>query len=239
MCSECNPLNPSRRHLLVGAAASIAAATFSASFAGAAAAAEAPTVTVDPDEALKRLQEGNARYVANTATNKDFSAGRMARAAGQAPFAAILGCADSRVAPELAFDQGPGELFVTRVAGNFANEDGIATLEYGVAVLGVRLIMVLGHASCGAVEATIKVVKDGTQLPGHLPSLVDAIRPAVDKAMAAKPDDLLAAATLENVRQNVAYLLSVEPIIAEAVKAGKIKVVGAVYDIATGKVTPV
>jgi carbonic anhydrase len=155
------------------------------------------------------------------------------------PFAAILSCADARLSPEIVFDQIMGDLFVLRVAGNMATPEMIASLEYAVAVLGVRLIMVLGHASCGAVDATIKVVKEGTELPGHLPSLVDAIKPAVEKAMTAKPNDLLAAATAENVRINVAYLASVDPIIAEAVKSGKVKVVGAVYDIATGKVTPV
>ena len=98
-----------------------------------------------------------------------------------------MSCADSRLAPELAFDQGPGELFVVRVAGNFVNEDGLASLEYGAMVLGVPLIMVLGHSSCGAVDATIKVVKDGSTLPGHLPSLINAIRPAVVAAQAKIP----------------------------------------------------
>src|SRR6185312_17425029 len=98
-----------------------------------------------PDEALKLLVEGNVRYAANDPRERDFSAGRASRALGQAPFAAILGCADSRVAPELAFDEGPGELFVVRVAGNFVTPNGLASLEYGAVVLGVKAIMVLGH----------------------------------------------------------------------------------------------
>jgi carbonic anhydrase len=99
-----------------------------------------------PEAALSLLIEGNARYVANAPRERDFSAGRASRAPRQAPFAAILGCADSRVAPELAFDQGPGDLFVVRVAGNFVTDDGLASLEHGAAVLGIKLILVLGTA---------------------------------------------------------------------------------------------
>ena len=110
-------------------------------------------------------------HAANLSTNRDPSAGRIARAAAQYPFAAIVSCADSRVVPEFAFDQGPGELFVVRVAGNVVDDDGLATLEYGVKALGVPLIVVLGHSGCGAVAATIKVVKEGVTLPGHLPGL--------------------------------------------------------------------
>src|SRR3712207_3984048 len=108
------------------------------------------------------------------------SAGRVARAAVQYPFAAILSCADSRVSPELAFDQGPGELFVVRLAGNFVNDDGLASLEYGTRFLGVPLVMILGHSNCGAVSATIKVLQEGAALPGHLPELVNSIKPAVE-----------------------------------------------------------
>ncbi|HEY9567097.1 MAG TPA: carbonic anhydrase, partial [Thalassobaculum sp.] len=116
-------------------------------------AAAAPNA-IGPDAALERIRAGNARYVAQTPVEKDFSAGRAARAQAQYPIASILGCADSRVAPELLFDQAPGELFVTRVAGNFVNDDGLASLEYGVKFLGIPLIVVLGHSGCGAVGAT-------------------------------------------------------------------------------------
>ncbi len=191
---------------------------------------------IPPDEALKRLMDGNARYAVNTSKNKDFSAGRAARVKGQYPIAAILGCADSRVSPELLFDQGLGDLFVVRVAGNFVNTDGLASLEYGVQVLGIPLIMVLGHSSCGAVSATIKAVKEKTQLPGHLPELIDAIRPAVEAVALHPTDNLLAAVTAENVRQNVTRLATADPLIAKFVADGKVKVVGAVYDLATGKV---
>jgi carbonic anhydrase len=130
-------------------------------------------------------------------------------------------------------------LFVVRVAGNFVNEDGLASLEYGAIVLGVPLIMVLGHTNCGAVNATIKVVTDGTTLPGHLPSLINAIRPAVKAAQAKAPTNLLAEATAENVRLNVKKLEAAKPILSDLVAAGKVKVVGAIYDIASGKVSPV
>lgn len=199
-------------------------------------AAGTPANAIGPDEALKRLVDGNARYAANTAANKDFSAGRAARAESQHPFAAIVSCADSRVAPELAFDQGPGELFVVRVAGNFVNTDGLASLEYGVKFLGIPLIMVLGHTNCGAVDATIKVLKDNAELPGHLPELVNSIKPAVEVAKKAGSDDLLDRAITENVRHNVAELNKAEPIVSRLVGDGRVKVVGGVYDLATGKV---
>jgi len=192
--------------------------------------------SIAPDEALKRLMDGNARYVGNTPNNKDFSAGRAARAAAQYPIAGLVSCADSRVAPEIAFDQGLGDLFVVRVAGNFVQTDGLASLEYGVKVLGMPLIMVLGHTNCGAIAATIKVMQENIVLPGHLPSLVDAIRPAVEIAEKAKPANLLDAAIAENVRYNVTKLQKATPIISEFVAKGKVKIVGAVYDIASGTV---
>jgi carbonic anhydrase len=143
------------------------------------------------------------------------------------------------VAPELVFDEGPGDLFVIRIAGNFVNEDGLASLEFGSAVLGSQLIMVLGHSECGAIKATIDVVENGTELPGHLPALATALRPGVEKAIAEKPANLLEAATAENVRFNVASLKAATPIIADLVASGKLEIVGGVYDIATGKVTMV
>ncbi len=239
MCEQCNKPNLSRRSLFgLGLAATVAAAAFPSLPAWSQATSAAPGA-VSPDEALKRLQQGNTRYAANASMNKDFSVGRAARASAQYPFASILSCADSRLSPELAFDQGLGDLFVVRVAGNFTNEDGLASLEYGAVVLGVPLILVLGHSNCGAVNATIKVVKEGTTLPGHLPSLINAIRPAVVAAEAKKPADLLAEATAENVRLNVQRLQTAKPLLADLVAAGKLKVAGAVYDIATGKVTAV
>jgi carbonic anhydrase len=125
------------------------------------------------------------------------------------------------------------------VAGNFVNEDGLASLEYGAKVLGVPLIMVLGHSSCGAVSATMKVIKDKIELPGHLPALVNAIRPAIEQAEKSNPNNSLDQAIIENVRFNVKRLEGAKPIIAELVSAGRLKIVGGVYDIGTGKVTMV
>lgn len=191
---------------------------------------------ISPDEALKRLMDGNGRYVANTATNRDLSAGRAARAEAQFPIAGLISCADSRVAPELAFDQGPGDLFVVRVAGNFVDVSGLASIEFGVAVLGIPLLMVLGHSGCGAISATIDVIEQGTELPGHLPELVNSLKPGVERALAEKPSDPLVAATKAKVAYNVEQLKKATPIVEEAVSSGKVKVVGGVYDIATGKV---
>ena len=151
------------------------------------------------------------------------------------PFASVLSCADSRIAPEYAFDAGRGDLFVCRVAGNFANDDTVASLEYSVAVLGAPLILVLGHDSCGAVDATIKSLKDGTTLPGHLPSLVKALTPAVN-AVAQRPGNALDNAIRQNVLDNVAKLKSAAPILSAAAEQGKIKVVGGIYRLKDGRV---
>ncbi len=230
MCDDC--LRLSRRSLLAGGAAAWIGMATTPVWADAPVAPNA----ISPDDALKRLMAGNARYATNMATHKDFSAGRAARALKQYPFASIVSCADSRVAPELAFDEGPGELFVVRVAGNFVNDDGLASLEYGVKFLGTPLIMVLGHTNCGAVDATIKVVSENAELPGHLPGLVDAIKPAVETAKKAGDENLLDRAIAENVRHNVARLQTSQPILSRFVEEGKVMVVGAVYDLATGKV---
>lgn len=240
MCQLCEERRSglSRRHLLGGGlvVAGMAAASALSSTAAFARSAT-PPVGLAPDAALSRLLDGNARYAANTSTNKDFAAGRAARAKAQFPVAAILSCADARVAPELVFDQGPGELFVVRVAGNFINDDGLASLEYGVDFLGVRLLVVLGHSGCGAVSATIEAIQEGTTLPGHLPELVEALKPGIEAAIKKKPLDLLVEATKENVRHNVQRLQEAGPVIKEVVAAGKVKVVGGYYDIATGKVS--
>jgi carbonic anhydrase len=177
------------------------------------------------------------RFALNEGASRrhDFKAEREALVGGQNPFASILSCADSRIAPEYAFDSGRGDLFVCRVAGNFANEDTVASLEYGTAVLNSPLILVLGHDSCGAVDAAIKSLKDNTTLPGHLPSLVNALAPAV-KAARDQPGDLLANATRQNVIDVVARLKSATPILSAAANEGKIKIVCGIYRLASGKV---
>jgi carbonic anhydrase len=194
-----------------------------------------PQNVLSPDAALERLLKGNNRYVEGVALRHDFKHERGALAGGQNPYAAVLSCADSRIAPEYAFDCGRGDLFVCRVAGNFATSEVVASLEYAVAVLGVPLIMVLGHESCGAVEAAIKSLKDDKALPGHMPSLVDGIAPAV-KAVSQQAGDVLGNAIRQNVIDNVRKLNSATPILSAAVEQRKLRVVGGVYGLRDGRV---
>ncbi len=194
-----------------------------------------PENVISPDAALERLVRGNARYVEGVAMRYDFKTEREALVGGQNPYAAILGCADSRIAPEYAFDAARGDLFVVRVAGNFANDDVIASLEYSIAFLNVPLIMVLGHGSCGAVEAAIKSVVDHAELPGHLPSLANALAPAV-KAATGQPGNLLDNAIRQNVVRNVQTLMTAMPILRKYVEEKKVRVVGGIYNLGTGKV---
>ncbi len=242
MCEVCrreslsHQAQPSRRGLLrlFGAAAAGLALT------GTVNAKEAkkppkPQNVVSPDASLELLTKGNMRYVDGVARRHDFKSEREALVGGQNPYAGILSCADSRIAPEYAFDSGRGDLFVCRVAGNFANDDTIASMEYAVAILHTPLIMVLGHDACGAVDATIKSLKDNTTLPGHLPSLVTSLAPAV-KAVSGKPGDPLDNAIRQNVTDNVAKLKSATPILNSAVEQGKLKVVGGIYRLKDGRV---
>jgi carbonic anhydrase len=190
---------------------------------------------VSPKDALDRLMDGNARYVNGLAKRYDFVAERGTLVGGQNPYAAILSCADSRVAPEVAFDSGLGDLFVCRVAGNFVDRDNLASLEYAVDSLKTPLILVLGHESCGAVKAAIAAVVDKADLPGHLPALVAGIGPAVE-AVVNQPGDLLLNATKENVRRNVEALKTAGPIVSTAVNAGRVQVVGGLYRLQSGQV---
>lgn len=192
-------------------------------------------------EALRRLEEGNARYRTGEGSLRDYTAGRAERAAAQYPFAAVLGCADSRVAPELAFDQGPGDLFVVRVAGNLVDDYGLASLEYAVRYLGVSLVVVLGHSSCGAVAAAGQVHRDKAELPGALPGLVAGIEPAVQPLLDERPDtsvdDLLEQLVAANVDHNVAALERENPVLSPERQAGRLAIVGATYDIKTGEIS--
>jgi len=194
-----------------------------------------PENVLSPDAALDRLMKGNTRYVEGITRRHDFRHEREPLAQGQNPFAAVLSCADSRIAPEFCFDTARGDVFVCRVAGNFADEEIIASFEYAVSVLNAPLIVVLGHDACGAVDATIKSLKDNTSLPGHLPALVHALTPAV-QAVQGKPGDLLANAIRANVAMNVDRLKTTTPILKAAVDDNKLRVVGGVYELKTGRV---
>jgi len=227
----------SRRNFLRLLGGATGAMTLAAGAGRLLAAGEAPKPenVLTPGEALARLKRGNERYVEGVTKRVDFAAEREALAGGQNPFAGILSCADSRIAPEYAFDSGRGDLFVVRVAGNFVARDGLASFEYAVKFLGTPLLVVLGHDKCGAIDAAIKVVKDGAELPGHLPHLVSNLEAAVKKAET-EPGDLLANAIRENVLLNIEELKTASPILSEYVHSGKVQVVGGVYKLATGKV---
>lgn len=179
------------------------------------------------------LKEGNTTFLKGSCTVT--TTGRIHElAGGQAPFAVIVACSDSRTPPGALFNRGPGDLFIVRVAGNTVDAAGLGTIEYGVAVLGAPLVLVLGHTQCGAVEAAVKAVKDGAKFPGSIGTLVAPIVPAV-KSLKGN-DDLVNRAVRANVQRVVARVKAAKPIVSKAVVEGKAKVVGAVYDLASGKV---
>ena len=184
-----------------------------------------------PDQALQMLVTGNRRYISGLAQHPNQSAERrLEMVSGQHPFAIVLGCADSRVPPEVFCDQGLGDLFVIRNAGNVVDEVVFGSLEYGVEHLGVPLVMVLGHTQCGAVTAAVQ----GGHAPGHLGSVVDRIRPAV-AASIGQAGDVVLNAVRANVRLAVEAIKACEPLLAHAVKLEHLKVVGSLYHLDTGE----
>jgi carbonic anhydrase len=198
-----------------------------------------PMARLTADEALAELVAGNQRFVSGALHNprrrpEDF----RAVANAQYPEAVIVACADSRVAPELLFDTGVGDLFVIRVAGNVVDGAGVTvkgSIEYAVAELHVPLVLVLGHSNCGAVKAAVTHIDHKDSLPGAINGLVALIKPAAVQAKGL-PGDIYVNTTRENVRIGVAKLQGLEPILAPKVKQGDVKVIGAVYDLHTGKV---
>ena len=187
---------------------------------------------ISSDEALEKLLQGNRRFLTGKSTVlKQMAGRRQAVAAGQHPFAIILGCSDSRVPPEIVFDHTLGDLFIVRVAGNIVHDPGLGSIEYAATHFGAPLLMVLGHAQCGAVAAALA----GGEAPGHIRSLVDAIRPAVD-GVRDQPGDPLDNAVRANIRRIVGELKASQPILADLVGEKKLKVVGAHYTLLSGKV---
>jgi len=186
--------------------------------------------SLTPDAALVQLMAGNKRFTADkmTAYEHDLAILKESTIEKQEPFAAVLSCADSRVPVELIFDESIGHIFVTRVAGNVITPEIVASLEYGAAVLGTKVLLVMGHAGCGAVKATIL----GKEVPGQISALYPHIQPAVDQA-----SDNLEGATKANARIQAALLRESSTVVSALVKEGKLKVAAAYYDIADGSVS--
>lgn len=194
-----------------------------------------PENILTPDQALERLMQGNERYVSGKSVPLDFHDVEAALVKGQNPYAAILGCSDSRVSPEHCFDEALGDLFVARGAGNYLTNDNIATLEYAVAVLNTPLIMVLGHEGCGAVQAAIEAVDHHRDFPGHIQLLASAIAPAV-RAVSDTSAGRLVNVTKENVIMTVERLRTKTPVLDYFHDQKKIRIVGGIYHLSTGKV---
>lgn len=230
-----------RRHLL-GAAGAATLMPAAAAMAAAASPAPAPSkggkTTLTADQALGLLKEGNRRFVADMpATGPISRKRRLEIAKSQAPFAVLVSCSDSRVGPEQLFGRGLGELFIVRNAGNTASSnEAMGSIEYGVGVLGAPLIVVLGHERCGAVAAATEVVEKNASFPGSIGRMVEPIIPAALMSRG-RNGDWVDNAVRANVRRTVEQLrTAVEPILLDPQKQGKLKVVGAYYDLDTGAV---
>ena len=221
-----------RRRLLAAVGGGVMGVTVPGLLPTAATAQDRPNpADLTPKDALDLLYTGNQRFSVGKPEAPHRDLDRLNEVApAQKPFAAFLGCADSRVPIEIVFDQGFGDLFVTRIAGNVSTPEITGSLEFGTLVLGAKVLFVLGHTNCGAVTAAVKA----NEVPGQISSLFYHIRPA---ARAAKGD--VAAAVKENVRNQMDVLREASPVIARLVRQGKLIVAGGVYNLATGKVIPV
>lgn len=227
----------SKRQFLSGACCGAAALT--TGFVVSAAAEEVHTPVpagISPDEALALLKKGNDDFMADAdAPPAHDRKRRLEIAKTQHPFAVLVGCSDSRVSPELLFGRGLGDLFIVRVAGNTVDLTGLGSIEYAVEHLGVPLIVVMGHERCGAVSAAVSVVKENAAFDSAMEAMIAPIVPAVLKAQA-QDGDLLDNAVRENVKRVVARLETSGPIIGEKLESGRLKIVGARYDLDDGKV---
>lgn len=194
---------------------------------------------VTADQALEKLQKGNVRFVSGKQEHpgQDFARRELTSTKGQHPFATILSCSDSRVPPEILFDQGIGDIFIIRVAGNVANVDEAASIEYAVDHLNTPLLVVLGHTQCGAVTAVV----EGADAHGNIPALLRSIVPAVAGVRAKNPKasgpQLISDCIKANVWQAIEDLFRTSAIVTAKAKDNKLKVVGAMYDISTGRVS--
>ncbi len=236
MCGNCESGGIGRRSLLKLGAAGLVALGLAAS--GRADAAGGAPTALSPDEALAALKTGNQRYVSNPQLCAvDLAKQRSAVAGHQAPWASIISCADSRVPPELVFGgHGVGELFVARNAGNLVDTATLGTVEYGAAVLGSPLIVVLAHTSCGAVKAACDVVTKNATYPGAIGPMIDPILPAA-LAVRDEPGDFVNNAAKESAKRTAARLTAASTLLAGLAGAGKLKIAPAIYDLDTGVVS--
>jgi carbonic anhydrase len=194
--------------------------------------------TVSAEQAEKLLKEGSQRFI-KSYCGKNPKQGNKCLAdvnMSQAPFAVVVACSDSRVPPELLFDRGLGDLFIIRLAGNIVNDAALGSIEYAVEHLGVPLVVVMGHKRCGAVQAAVEAVNKNEKVPEHLSAIVNAIKPAVEQVKG-QPGDEVDNAVRANIKLVVAKIKAAKPIIAPAVKAGKVRVLGAYFDLDDGRVT--
>ena len=190
---------------------------------------------VGADEALRRLKAGNERFAAGKATHEHQKAERRHEVAkAQKPFAVVVCCSDSREPPEIIYDEGLGDLFVVRTAGNVVDDIGMGSIEYAVEHCDTQLIVVLGHSHCGAVEAAVS----GGEAHGHIRAVVDAIKPAVEKVKN-EPGNRVENAVRSNVREIVKRLKATGPLLPDRIKTGKLKIVGTCYDLESGRTEPV
>jgi len=236
MCSNCLDGMIGRRHVLKYGVASLLAVSLGAG--PQVRAASGPPTALAPDEALAALKTGNQRYLNDPQVCElELAKRREEVAPHQAPWATIIGCADSRVPPELIFGGlGLGELFVARNAGNLVDTATLGTVEYGSAVLGSPLIVVLGHTSCGAVAAACDVVTKNATYPGSIGPMINSILPAAI-AVKSDPGDFVTNATKESARRTAAHVASASSLIKNLVDAGKLKIAAALYDLDTGMVS--
>ena len=236
MNSNNRQFNISRRNSLKFVAGAIGTGILAAR-AGAELAAPEPAIAdnnITPQAALQKLIDGNKRFVERRRQNPNQTLARVTEVAQtQKPYAAILGCADSRFPSEIIFDQGIGDLFVCRVAGNVATPEEKGSLEFGTLVLGAKVLMVVGHERCGAVKAAI----EGGALPGQIGSLTEAIKPAVERSKN-QAGDKVENAVKENVRLQIENLKK-SPVISQLIQEGKLIVTGGYYDLDTGAVSMV
>lgn len=238
MCAVCNARHVQRRGFLSLTAAGLSGALLGpAAQAGPSSTGSTSTPTLSPDDALARLQAGNAAFLdAPALCAARLGTQRTQSAQHQAPWATVISCADSRVPPELLFGGlGLGQLFVVRNAGHLADVATLGTIEYGWSVLGVPLVVVLGHERCGAVAAACEAVQKGTRFPGHIGPLVDSIVPAA-RAVQGRPGDFLDNAVRENARRTARHITARSATMAQAVAQGRARVVAAHYDLDSGEV---